>query len=339
MTLQEMVESPEYPNRGALRDQRPYALGELCLTAVAGRCGSDVIRLEPKWPEVVAAVAGAGFQGIRVRNGMAVAGFEAKESALSLDEKTFTWRSGDEVLVSEVGGWRHAYLKLEPEDGFAPLVIYGKDGESLVEFLLGRTDLERLAAHLPVLEHPQQVPHTAPRSSRDPTTIHRSTVDERRLRACWQRPSDYVSIDRLVEAFRLDRPKLFEHLESKWASRLSPEAVCSLTNAAADLGLACHFEIASRTGRARLASDFRVQPRSGPAVVVEAGRGRLAFEPSRIDRVYSVRKPTSEGLASALEAFGPSGALQLRVRLAPDATSDERMMWRSCLPYGRVCAS
>ena len=314
----------------------PFGAAHLAAGKTGGRCGGEVVRLVDAWPAVVAAVIGAGVSGMRMRHGFAVAGTTAGGAFRMRDGRlVVTGRFG--TIESAVETWSGAHLHIGAEQADSVLVIEDAHHWPVVEFVFHPRQLERFAASLPELEHPDQLSAPAhPRSRPHPEVRHHSH-NEAWIERQWKRTGDYAAIEGIVRRTRLGRRRLFELLGRRWALPLAVDSLEEIVDAGFAEAGPQRVTFVTATGRFDAALGDLESLVCGRTAVVVGDTSRVAADPRRIEAVYAVRKPTRHGVTTAIEAFGPDGDDQLRLRLANSATNDQKMRWRSCLPFGRLC--
>ena len=311
----------------------------LKLETMVERCGGDVVRLVDEPASVLGTVLGMGCDCLRMRNEVAMVGLDS--GALSFE------RRGDEPRVqSETASmsidpraWGSGWLRIGSERTRSVLAIFDRRGQLMLEVLLDRPDLEALASVLPSLEHRHQRPIKPDTRGRESEATIRPEVDRDVLEREWARETEYRTIRDLEAGFRLNRCDLFEFLSPRWASTIGTSSVAEMTRTIASMELSCRVEYFESGMEVSMhTDDLRASGRGGPLVAADPGHPWM-IDPNSADTAFVVRKPTRDGLVTALELFGAAGTLQARLRLETGADHDQRLLWRSSFPFGRLAAS
>ncbi|MFB6262885.1 MAG: hypothetical protein ABEL76_04560 [Bradymonadaceae bacterium] len=312
---------------------------EADLESWAGRCGSDVIRMADRWDRVIAAVAGAGAEGIRVSNAVALsarsverAGFRRRDGCLEI-----TWPEGR--FVSDLDDWGSAYLEMHGRESPSRLCAFAASGRPLVEFLLAAEQVERLAHHLPALEHDCQRPHPPPVVSSSGPRVHRSTLKREALHAEWRHGHDTASIDELCRRFRIARSELFDQLDDRWTTKIRRFEIDRFVERLAGAAVSVEVGVVASGTEIRRRAELRHLRSTRKGLLFDVGDVSVAVDRRRIDGAFVIRKPTGHGIERALEIFHDAEGRDLWMKLPADAGFHAQMTWRSCsvTDPGRSC--
>jgi len=325
--------APEVGGKSGSRAGRetPPRLHEL--NRLARRCGSGVVRLVRRPVELVTAVFGSGFETVRFRNESTVSAFQSDGISLQRRDGTFEFRTPRSAVRLDPDAWRVGFFTDVP----ATLAAYDHRGRPLVEFELsgrGRSAFER---KIDRFTHAIQEPATFFVRDVEPESPRRPEVDREYLVERWREPAAYARIDDLVETLPIGRRRAFEELPIQWTGGVGFPSVRRLSAAAERSGLTCRFETMAPGFVSTLRTpSLRVAGR-GACVLAVGARENGFVDLRRIASAYYVRKPARDGIRTAVELFDDADRLQARIRPSRDASFDERVLWRSCLPCGLVC--
>lgn len=310
----------------------------LDLRTTVSRCGSDVVRLLDRPLPVVSAIFGCGFGSVRARNTASVANLEADHLALRTSDETLRLAAQNAELDVDLDAWQLAFLHIGADGEDSVAVSYDSSADSNVEIVLDPEDVEALARALPRIEHDVQRPSDflVPESP-EPAVAPRD-VDVDRLERHWNRRNSYDAIRRLERGFRMAREQLLERLADKWATRIGAKSVDDLVVDIGERDVPCFVETVSGGTRIGLDAETLRATHRRRRLVAHGPGGEFVFDPGRIAKAFVVRKPSRRGLQTAVEFFDARNQLQVRLRPARGAELHQRLVWRGCLPQGRVRA-
>jgi putative hemin transport protein len=149
------------------------------------------------------------------------------------------------------------------------------------------------------------------------------------LRAAWQRLTDTHQFFPMLKKLNFTRHQAVSSIAGDFAWPLPPDAVGSLLHAAKGTGLPIMVFVGSR-GCIQIHSDpiERVEA-MGPWINVMDPTFHMHLRADQIAEVWAVRKPTSDGHVTSVEAFDANKKLVVQFFGQRQEGVDERAPWRS----------
>lgn len=323
-----------------LRAERPHlrardAARALAVTEaefVAAGCAGPATRLRPQWVELLAGLQAAGEVMALTRNEHAVLESHGAYRNVSSRGPMGLVLGGAIDLRLLLGSWAHAFALQEPgRDGpRRSLQVFDAHGTAVHKiYATPATDAAAWTAHLERCAEPSPAP-LAP-SPEPPPAPDRpdADVDAAGLRAAWLALQDTHDFFPLLRRFGVGRVQALRLAGADLARRAAPGAHRLVLEAAARDALPIMVFVAS---------PGCIQIHTGPVRNVKASEGwfnvldpqlNLHLREAGLADAWVVRKPTADGVVTALEIYDADGRQVVQFFGARKPGTPERAEWRA----------
>ena len=300
---------------------------------VACQCGENALRLRPDWPALLAALEPVGTVMALTRNEHAVIESVGRYDGLSLQGHMGVVHGGTIDLRLFLHAWKHAFaLTEEGRDGPRKSVqIFDGAGLAVHKVYL-RADSNAAAweTMLASLRHDDQSPGLAasPPPAARPEKPD-SAVDVAGFRQGWAGLKSTHDFYGLLGRFGVARTQALRLAEPEMAWRVAPDGARALLEHAGRSGMPIMIFV----GNAGC-----LQIHTGPVKRVVATEGwinvldpatNLHLREAGVVSAWIVRKPTTDGIVTALECYDSAGEQVVQFFGERKPGSAEREDWRA----------
>lgn len=332
-----------YQNWQALRQTQPMlrardaaaALGISEAELVAGRLGIDAIRLEPNWRALLPALESLGRIMALTRNEHCVHERKGiyRETTIGGSGQVGLVVSPDIDLRLFLAGWASVFAINEqtPKGTQRSLQIFDKQGVAIHKvYLTESSDLDAWATLIERFAAAVQdaTLYLQPRGPA-PKTLADSEIDVESLRHGWAELQDTHHFFALLKKHGAQRTQALRLAGRDWAERLPRNELSVLFEGAAAVQMPIMVFVGNR---------HCIQIHTGPVnnlrwmhhwFNVLDPDFNLHLDTRGITELWRVRKPSSDGVITSLEAFDAEGELVVQVFGARKPGVPERDDWRA----------
>ena len=300
---------------------------------VACRCGEAALRLRPEWPALLAALEPAGTVMALTRNDHAVIESVGRYDGLSLQGHMGVVHGGTIDLRLFMHAWKHAFaLTEEGRDGPRQSVQVFDAAGLAVHKVYRRADSSAAAWErmLGDLRHEDQSPGLAVTPPASPRPAQPDdAVDTAGFRAAWAGLKSTHDFYGLLGRFGVTRTQALRLADPAMTWRVQPGAARTLLESAAKSGMPIMIFV----GNAGC-----LQIHTGPVHRVVATEGwinvldpatNLHLREAGVASAWIVRKPTTDGIVTALECYDTSGEQVVQFFGERKPGQPEREDWRA----------
>jgi putative hemin transport protein len=322
----------------ALKAERPQlrvrdaaaTLGVPEAAIVAALPGS--VRLRPDWAALLAAVTASGDVMALTRNEAVVHERHGIYGAAEIHGKVGVVLGEEIDLRLFLAHWAHAWFVPAGAPGSprGSVQVFDAAGVAMHKvFVTERTNAQAFAAIAAHQAHDDQDCPAFATPAVPPPPADDAAVDGTGLREAWAALTDTHDFVRLLRRFGVARAQAMRLAGEDFATRISPIAPVRALEAAAATALPVMVFVNSpgtiqiHTGPVR-----RIET-MGPWFNVLDPRFNLHLNTGKVASAWLVRKPTSDGIVTAIEAFDAADQLVLMLfgKRKPGEREDEA--WRA----------
>jgi putative hemin transport protein len=332
----EMAPLPE--RFAALKAERPTlrvrdaaaVLGVPEAAVVAALPGA--VRLAPDWAGLLAAIGAAGDVMALTRNETVVHERHGTYGAAEIHGKVGLVLGEEIDLRLFLAHWREAWFVPGGVAGSPRGSVQVFDAAGLAMhkvFVTERTDAAAFCAIPARLRHGDQECPDFAAPSRPAAPADDAAIDTAGLREAWAALADTHDFIRLLRRFGVTRAQAMRHAGEDFATRIGPAAPVRALEGAAGSGLPIMVFVNSPgTIQIHTGPVSRVET-MGPWFNVLDQRFNLHLNTTRLASAWLVRKPTVDGIVTAIEGFDADDQLVLMLfgRRKPGEREDEA--WRA----------
>lgn len=324
-----------------LRDERPTvrirdaatALGVSELELVALGTGRTATPLGAPWRSLLEELPSLGRVMCLTRNEHCVHERHGRFEDVQVDGPHGLVLGADIDLRLFLGVWRHGFAVREPLNGGERVSLQFFDGCGEAVHKIYATDQTDRAAFDALIERhatPAQPLSVAPRAA-DPDDLPDADIDVTGLRGAWRDLTDTHQFFGMLKTFKVGRVQALRLAGDAFVRELPPSAVRAALQAASARSTPIMIFVGNRGC---------IQIHSGPVERLVATEGWFnVFDPtfnlhlrdSGVARVFVVRKPTSDGDVTSIEAFDPQDRTVLMMFGLRKPGQPELSEWRDLL--------
>ncbi|WP_291299026.1 hemin-degrading factor [Elioraea sp.] len=290
------------------------------------------VRLAPGWPAVLSAISASGDVMALTRNEAVVHERHGTYGAAEIHGKVGLILGEEIDLRLFLAHWAHAWFVPAGEPGSprGSVQVFDAAGIAMHKvFVTERTDAVAFGAIATRLAHDDQECPAFAAPAPAPAPADDGAIDGAGLRAAWAALTDTHDFVRLLRRFGVTRAQAMRHAGEDFARRIGPAAPVRALEAAAESALPVMVFVNSpgtiqiHTGPVR-----RIET-MGPWFNVLDPRFNLHLHTGKVASAWLVRKPTSDGIVTAIEAFDADDQLVLMLfgKRKPGEREDEA--WRT----------
>lgn len=311
---------------------------------VASRLGVDTVRLRPDWAELLPAFGELGYVMALTRNEHCVHERKGlyREVTVSAGGQMGLVVSPDIDLRLFLGGWNSVFAITEPTDKGTQRSIQMFDHQGMAVHKVFLTDASNLAGWEPLLERfraPQQSAELQLQALPAPQTLKvDSEIDQQALREGWSALKDTHHFFALLRKHGAARTQALRLAGSEWAEPLDPTELTRAMEQAGERDIAIMVFVGNR---------HCIQIHTGPVrklrwmdtwFNVLDPEFNLHLKTPAITELWRVRKPSSDGVITSLEAFDADGELVIQLFGARKPGIPELRTWRELVESLPVAA-
>lgn len=298
---------------------------------VAAYVGDTVRRIAPLVPDILEGLKAVGEIMALTRNESAV------HEKIGPVEKVVSGKHASIVLGSEIDlrifpqAWAHGFA-VEKRDGDAvcrSLQFFDRSGEAVHKVhLRPASDVdayEKLVASLLVDDQSQTV-ETGPVDVSSPAEGGGGSVDE--LRERWSAMTDVHQFFGLLRSLKLDRRQALSMVGDDYAWQLDGDALVAMMRHAAQEEIPIMCFVGNRGCVQIHSGPIREIKPMGPWINVLDETFHLHLRTDHIREVWAVRKPTSDGHVTSIEAFDAGNDMIIQFFGKRHEGQAERSDWR-----------
>ncbi|MBA3448104.1 MAG: hemin-degrading factor [Pseudaminobacter sp.] len=321
------ADNPEMRERDLARQ---YAISEADL--VAAYCGLNVVRVEPRVADLLRGLEAVGEVMALTRNESAVHEKIGVYQNVSVGKHNATVLGDDIDLRIFPGVWKHGFAveKRDGDDVRRSLQFFDEAGDAVHKIhLRPASDVaayDRLVETLRSSDQSQTVATKAIEQA-DPMEAPAGYLGELRERWIWMK--DVHQFFGILRSLKLSRHQAISTVGEDYAWPLGGDSVAAMMQRSVDgqTPIMCFVE-----------SRGCIQIHSGPIHAVRPmGPWLNVMDPSfhlhlRLDHIveaWAVRKPTSDGHVTSIEAYGADRQMIIQFFGQREEGSPERDEWRS----------
>jgi putative hemin transport protein len=333
LELRRALAQHKQANPGARARDIAASLGVSEGELVACHCGEAGLRLRPDWPALIAALEPVGTVMALTRNDYAVIESVGRYDGVSLQGHMGVVHGGTIDLRLFLHAWKHAYaLSEEGRDGPRRSVqIFDGAGLAVHKVYL-RSDStasawERMLADL---RHEDQSPglDVSPPSAARPEKPD-SAIDAAGFRAGWNELKSTHDFYGLLGRFSVTRPQALRLAAPEMAWKVAPDSARTLLESAGKSGMPIMIFVGNpgclqiHTGAVK-----RIVATDGWINVLDPATN-LHLREAGVVAAWIVRKPTTDGVVTALECYDKAGEQVVQFFGERKPGQPERDDWRA----------
>ncbi|MFI8480949.1 hemin-degrading factor [Pseudomonas sp. NPDC078700] len=301
---------------------------------VASRLAVDAVRLRPEWAELLPALGELGHVMALTRNEHCVHERKGlyREVTVSAGGQMGLVVSADIDLRLFLGGWNSVFAIAEQTDKGTQRSIQMFDHQGMAVHKVFLTDRSELSAWEPLLERfraPQQSAELQLQAPPEPPAVKAdSEIDSQALREGWSALKDTHHFFALLKKHGAARTQALRLAGSEWAESLEPAELTRAMELASERDIAIMVFVGNR---------HCIQIHSGPVKKLRwmdswfnvlDPEFNLHLKTPAITELWRVRKPSSDGVITSLEAFDADGELVIQLFGARKPGIPELRTWR-----------
>ncbi|MGX5218248.1 hemin-degrading factor [Pseudomonas sp. S9] len=301
---------------------------------VASRLAVDTVRLRPDWAQLLPALGDLGYVMALTRNEHCVherKGFY-REVTVSAGGQMGLVVSADIDLRLFLGGWNSVFAIAEQTDKGIQRSIQVFDHQGMAIHKVFLTDTSELAAWEPLVERfraPQQSAELQLQARPEPLVVRPdSEIDQQGLRQGWSALKDTHHFFALLKKYGAARTQALRLAGNEWAESLDPSELTRALELAGERDIGIMVFVGNR---------HCIQIHSGPISKLRwmdtwfnvlDPEFNLHLKTPAITELWRVRKPSSDGVITSLEAFDAEGELVIQLFGARKPGIPELRTWR-----------
>ncbi|WP_208433889.1 hemin-degrading factor [Bartonella taylorii] len=231
------------------------------------------------------------------------------------------WKFGFEYDVIVLGKPTKS-LQFFDQYGVAILKIYSKDA----------TNMEKWSELVEKLLHEDQssvldiLPASIPTQCNNTTELNIEQFQNR-----WREMTDVHQLHKIISEFKINRHDAVKYAGSEFTNELGVEAVEIMLNQVAQQEIPIMCFIGNRGCIQIFSGQITNIKKMGPWLNILDHKFDMHLLLSGVDKVWYVRKPTSDGYVSSLEVFDKNGEMIVQFFGMRKEGQKEREDWRSLL--------
>jgi putative hemin transport protein len=300
---------------------------------VAAHCGDGVLRIEPRVNDVLTGLEAVGEVMALTRNESAV------HEKIGIYDKVVTGKHNAMVLGEQIDlrifpkVWAHGFA-VEKRDGDEirrSLQFFDASGEAvhMVHLRAGSSlyAFQKLVTALASADQRQTVDiETLDDDEQSQASDAGASVDD--LRARWSRLTDVHQFFGLLTALKLSRQQAVRVVGQDYAWMLAPDALGAMLHHSADGEIPIMCFVGNRGCIQIHSGPVKVIKPIGPWINILDETFNLHLRLDHVHELWAVRKPTSDGHVTSLEAYDAHGTMIVQFFGKRHEGEDERADWR-----------
>ncbi|WP_417662953.1 hemin-degrading factor [Pseudomonas sp.] len=301
---------------------------------VASRLAVDTVRLRPEWEELLPALGELGYVMALTRNEHCVHERKSvyRDVTVSAGGKMGLVVSADIDLRLFLGGWGSVFAISEQTDKGIQRSIQVFDHQGTAVHKVFLTETSELAAWEPLVERfraPQQSTELQLQAPPEPLAVKPdSEINQQTLRQGWSELKDTHHFFALLKKHGAGRTQALRLAGEEWAEPLDPSELTRAMEQAGERDIAIMVFVGNR---------HCIQIHTGPVrklrwmdtwFNVLDPEFNLHLKTPAITELWRVRKPSSDGVITSLEAFDADGELAIQLFGARKPGIPELRTWR-----------
>lgn len=314
---------------------------------VAAQCGSlRSIRLFGHPMDIVKEIPRLGTVMALTRNDYCVHERHGRYLNVQSDQPVGLVLGPDIDLRMFYSNWTHAWAVEEKKrssiqffdySGQAVHKIYCTSESNMAEYvaIIGEYAAEPvwpIPVPYPADQSRTYLPIMKPGSALDGHALDEHTLDEHALlRQAWLAMTDTHDFYPLIRRFNLTRLAALQAIGDDLAQRVTPEVVEEMLDSVSRSGLPIMCFVGNRGMIQIHTGSVKNIQRKGPWLNVLDEKFNLHLDTTRIDSVWIVSKPTSDGWVTSMEVFAENGELIVQFFGARKPGSAELTVWRELM--------
>lgn len=342
--------TPLYQAWQALREQQPHlrardaaaALGVSEAELIASRIGLDAVRLRPEWAALLPALGELGQIMALTRNEHCVHERKGpyREVSIAPNGQMGLVVSPDIDLRFFLSGWAFAFAIAEQtEHGtHRSLQIFDRQGAAVHKVFL--TDASEAAAWEPLIERfraDEQSAELELQAAAEPAPpAADETIDVAALRADWAELKDTHHFHAMLRKHGAARTQALRLAGAQWAEPLQLGELPRTLDVAGVREVPVMVFVGNRHCIQIHTGPVRNLRWMGDWFNVLDPLFNLHLKTSGVSELWRVRKPSSDGVVTSLEAFDADGELVLQLFGERKPGSPEREDWRALAEQASV---
>lgn len=333
LELRRSLEQHKQRNPGARARDIAAALNVSEGELAACHVGEAGLRLKPDWPALLAALEPVGTVMALTRNENAVIESVGQYDGLSLQGHMGVVHGGTIDLRLFINAWKHVYALTEPGRDGPRKSVQIFDGAGLaVHKVYLRADSNAAAWErmLADLRHEDQAPGlTATAAGAARPEKPDAAIDVAGFRAGWNELKSTHDFYGLLGRFGVARTQALRLAAPEMAWKVAPNSARTLLEAAGKSGMPIMIFVGNpgclqiHTGPIK-----RVVPSEGWINVLDPATN-LHLRESGVVAAWIVRKPTTDGVVTALECYDSNGEQVVQFFGERKPGQSEREDWRA----------
>jgi putative hemin transport protein len=299
---------------------------------VAAHCGDGALRIEPRVNDLLTGLEAVGEVMALTRNESAV------HEKIGVYDKVVTGTHNAMVLGEQIDLrifpkiWAHGFA-IEKRDGDEikrSLQFFDGSGEAVHKVhLRAGSDVHayrKLVATLAFADQRQTVDLETSDNDQPEASDTAAGVDD--LRERWSRLTDVHQFFGMLKALKLGRQQAVRMVGADYAWLLDPDALGAMLHhaAAGDIPIMCF--IGNRGCIQIHSGPVKAIKPMGPWINILDETFHMHLRTDHVRELWAVRKPTSDGHVTSLEAYDASGNMIIQFFGKRHEGEDERGDWR-----------
>ncbi|UNE54809.1 hemin-degrading factor [Bartonella machadoae] len=193
------------------------------------------------------------------------------------------------------------------------------------------TDMEEWSKLVDKLFHENQSPVLDILPAPDSTQCDITELDVEKFRDRWRQMTDVHQLHKIISELKINRHDAVKHIGSEFADELAIEAIEIMLNKAAQQEIPIMCFIGNRGCIQIFSGKIKNIKQMGPWINILDHKFDMHLLLSGVDKVWHVRKPTSDGYVSSLEVFDKESEMIIQFFGLRKEGQKEREDWRSLL--------